>query len=183
MLPPLHISDPQTHLSNMYCLSLLAVVKNTTTKSNLWGKGFTSPWIVEHQQTLRQTLKSGTWRQELKHRQERVLLTPWYIPHDFFSLHSHKIQENLPRGGITYSGLPPSTINKKKKKMPHRYLMEKIPLPDDCTLCQVDRKWPANTIFLRKQFLQHLPQYWTILNWIIYLKTPKSLKLSAIKIV
>lgn len=116
MLPPLHISDPQTHLSNMYCLSLLAVVKNTTTKSNLWGKGFTSPWIVEHQQTLRQTLKSGTWRQELKHRQERVLLTPWYIPHDFFSLHSHKIQENLPRGGITYSGLPPSTINKKKKK-------------------------------------------------------------------
>lgn len=180
MLPPLHISDPQTHLSNMHCLSLLAAVKNTMTKSNLWGKGFTSPWIVEHQQTLRQTLKSGTWRQELKHRQERVLL-----PDSFPTISSAciliKSKRTCPRVASLTVGFPHQPLI--KKKMPHRYLMEKIPLPGDCTLCQIDRKWPANTIFLRKQFLQHLPQYWTILNWIIYLKTPKSLKLSAIKIV
>lgn len=113
MLPPLHISDPQTHLSNMHCLSLLAAVKNTMTKSNLWGKGFTSPWIVEHQQTLRQTLKSGTWRQELKHRQERVLL-----PDSFPTISSAciliKSKRTCPRVASLTVGFPHQPLIKKK---------------------------------------------------------------------
>jgi hypothetical protein len=64
--------------------------------------------VVQYPGKLRQELKAGTWRPELKQR-SRVNIAYWLVLHGLMYQLPYRTQDHLSRDGTTHSGLSLAT--------------------------------------------------------------------------
>ena len=92
--------------------------------------------FVHHEGTLRQGLKEGISRQEMRQR-------PWRKPHTGLLLMAYSAQT---KGGTIHSGLgPPTSINNQENanRHTHRAIRKRFKFPGDSGLCHVNQSYPG----------------------------------------
>ena len=91
-----------------------------------WAYTSTSPFIIEGSQD-RNSLRAGTWRQELVQRPRRGAAY-WLAPHDLLSLLSYRTQDHQSRHNIIHSGLGPphqSLIKKMLYRLAYSWILQR----------------------------------------------------------